>query len=252
MKTKIPIFTLITVLLFAGVAVAQNKVVVIPLLKSDPNLLPANICDGTTILGVAGIMACTPPPPTVTSPTGRIWMDRNLGASQVATSLTDAAAYGDLYQWGRLTDGHEKRTSAVTALNDFSDLDIPWHRYFIITNTLASDWRTPKNDQLWQGVTGTNNPCPAGFRIPNTGEWEAERDTWGTPDAAGAFGSPMHLPLPGARQVDSGAIFFDGVIGGYWVSEVNGDDAQYLQLDSNATMSSAPRAGGLSVRCIKN
>jgi hypothetical protein len=32
--------------------------------------------------------------------TGRIWMDRNLGASRAATSPTDSEAYGDLYQWG--------------------------------------------------------------------------------------------------------------------------------------------------------
>ena len=34
---------------------------------------------------------------TVLSTAGKIWMDRNLGASQVATSLTDAASFGDLY-----------------------------------------------------------------------------------------------------------------------------------------------------------
>jgi len=35
----------------------------------------------------------------VTNPTtGRIWMDRNLGATQVATSSTDLNSYGDLYQ----------------------------------------------------------------------------------------------------------------------------------------------------------
>lgn len=39
--------------------------------------------------------------PTVTTATGRVWMDRNLGASSVATSSNDAEAYGDLYQWGR-------------------------------------------------------------------------------------------------------------------------------------------------------
>ena len=49
--------------------------------------------------------------PTVTSATGKVWMDRNLGAAQVATSATDEAAYGDLYQWGRPEDGHEKRTA---------------------------------------------------------------------------------------------------------------------------------------------
>jgi hypothetical protein len=41
-------------------------------------------------------------------------MDRNLGASQVATSSTDPASYGDLYQWGRPADGHQIRTSAIT------------------------------------------------------------------------------------------------------------------------------------------
>ena len=30
----------------------------------------------------------------VTSKTGRIWMDRNLGASQVATSSTNVASFG--------------------------------------------------------------------------------------------------------------------------------------------------------------
>ncbi|MDO5968527.1 hypothetical protein Q4Q35_01790, partial [Flavivirga aquimarina] len=48
------------------------------------------------------------------SATGKIWMDRNLGASQVATSSNDADAYGDLYQWGRAADGHESRTSSTT------------------------------------------------------------------------------------------------------------------------------------------
>ncbi|MCC5924135.1 MAG: hypothetical protein JJT77_10135 [Crocinitomicaceae bacterium] len=46
--------------------------------------------------------------------TGKVWMDRNLGASQAATSSTDAAAYGDLYQWGRRSDGHQCRTSITT------------------------------------------------------------------------------------------------------------------------------------------
>jgi hypothetical protein len=39
----------------------------------------------------------------VTSPdTGKVWLDRNLGARQVCTSSTDAACFGDLYQWGQV------------------------------------------------------------------------------------------------------------------------------------------------------
>jgi hypothetical protein len=53
-------------------------------------------------------------------------MDRNLGAARVATSSTDEEAYGDLYQWGRGTDGHEKRGSLISSVpsdNDNPDLD---------------------------------------------------------------------------------------------------------------------------------
>jgi hypothetical protein len=35
----------------------------------------------------------------VTSSAGEVWMDRNLGVSQVANSSTNPASYDDLYQW---------------------------------------------------------------------------------------------------------------------------------------------------------
>jgi hypothetical protein len=54
----------------------------------------------------AGSVFCASGPTVivdVTNPaTGKIWMDRNLGATQVATSSTDANSFGDLYQWGPL------------------------------------------------------------------------------------------------------------------------------------------------------
>ncbi|MFN5629972.1 MAG: hypothetical protein ACK48W_11880, partial [Bacteroidota bacterium] len=81
----------------------------------------------------------------VTNPaTGRIWMDRNLGATQAATSSTDANAYGDLYQWGRRSDGHQCRTSPTTSA--LSSTDTPPHGDFIID----WDWRNPQNNNLWQ------------------------------------------------------------------------------------------------------
>ena len=46
--------------------------------------------------------------------TGEIWMDRNLGASNVATSSSDTGSFGDLYQWGRRADGHQCRNSSIT------------------------------------------------------------------------------------------------------------------------------------------
>lgn len=192
-----------------------------------------------------------PPVPTVTSRTGRVWMDRNLGASRVATSSTDSEAYGDLYQWGRGTDGHEKRTSQTTST--LSSSDTPGHGKFITLSNSPYDWRSPKNDKLWQGVNGTNNPCPEGFRVPTVVEWEAERKSWSRNNSAGAFTSPLKLPVAGYRFYGSGSLYGVGTGGNYWSGTVNGTSAQRLHFDSgNAYMYYNSRAIGYSVRCIKD
>ena len=71
-------------------------------------------------------------------------------------------AYGYLYQWGRATDGHQKRTSGSSST--LSTNDTPGHKKFILAPNSPYDWRSPQNDNLWQGVAGTNNPCPSGYR----------------------------------------------------------------------------------------
>ncbi len=187
----------------------------------------------------------------VTNPTtGKIWMDRNLGASQVATSSTDANSYGDLYQWGRRTDGHQCRTSATTAT--LSSIDQPAHGDFIITST-PFDWRSPANTNLWQGVNGINNPCPSGYRIPTDIELEAERLSWSVNTSVGAFNSPLKLPMAGSRSFSNGLVGNVDSFGLYWSSTVDGTNSRVQSFNSsNAQISLAARAGGRSVRCIKN
>jgi hypothetical protein len=183
---------------------------------------------------------------TVTSPTGKVWMDRNLGASRVATSSTDAEAYGDLYQWGRRTDGHEKRTSATTS--SLSSSDSPGHGNFIIG---SSDWRSSQNDNLWQGVNGINNPCPVGFRIPTIAEWEAERTSWSSNNSSGSFASPLKLTVAGYRS--SSALVNVGSYGYYWSASVNGLYTKVLYFSSSvASTYNNSRALGFSVRCLKD
>jgi hypothetical protein len=94
----------------------------------------------------SGTVYCSGSPTAVievTSSTGKIWMDRNLGASQQATSSTDASSYGDIYQWGRRADGHQCRNSSTTAT--VSSVDQPSHGNFI---TSAGDLRSPQNNNL--------------------------------------------------------------------------------------------------------
>ena len=193
--------------------------------------------------------------PTVTnSSTGKIWMDRNLGASQVATSSTDANSYGDLYQWGRGNDGHQYRTSATTST--LSSSDQPGHGNFILTTSLPYDWRSPENTNLWQGVNGVNNPCPSGYRLPTETELDAERSSWISQDAAGAFASPLKLPLAGYRNyrvVDAGSLSHVGSVGDYWSSTLSGTASRDLDFSSsNANMHTDVRAYGVSVRCLKD
>lgn len=183
--------------------------------------------------------------------TGAIWMDRNLGATQVATSSTDAASYGDLYQWGRAADGHESRTSGTTAT--LATSDTPGHGDFITNGSSPYDWRNPQNDNLWQGVSGINNPCPSGYRLPTEAEWEAERTSWSSNNSAGAFASPLKLPVAGSRLLSNGSLNSVGSFGFYWSSTVFGTGAGFLRFfSSNALVGSNLRASGFSVRCLKD
>ena len=188
----------------------------------------------------------------VTNPTtGKTWMDRNLGASQVATSSTDVASYGDLYQWGRRADGHQCRTSAPTGT--LSSSDQPAHSNFIIAPSTPYDWRSPQNINLWQGVNGVNNPCPSGYRIPTEPELEAELLSWTANTSVGAFASPLKLPMAGYRSYSSGSLFNVGTFGFYWSSAVSGTSSRSLYFfSSNAGMSTDSRAYGFSVRCLKD
>ena len=216
--------------------------------------------EGATLQMIGGIptwVGGTPPTPNVTNPTtGEIWMDRNLGASQVATSSTDANAYGDLYQWGRAADGHESRTSATTSTNATSAVPNDgnaWDGFFITEVSSPYDWLTPQDDNLWQGVSGTNNPCPSGYRLPTEAEWEAERTSWSSNNAAGAFASPLKLPVAGNRDGSNGSLVNVGSFGYYWSSTVDGSNSRSLYFNSSfAYMFSNLRADGSSVRCLKD
>ncbi len=190
----------------------------------------------------------------VTSPTtGKIWMDRNLGALRAATSSTDEASFGDLYQWGRSSDGHQCRTSATTTT--ISSIDKPVNNEFILVQYSPWNWRSPQNINLWQGLNSTNNPCPSGYRLPTATEFDAEQLSWGVNNSAFAFASPLKLPVAGYRDGRDGSIIDVGNVGCYWSSSVSGlsysSDLLYFN-SINAKIDDIPRAYGLSVRCIKD
>ncbi len=180
--------------------------------------------------------------------TGKIWMDRNLGATQVAASSIDASSYGDLYQWGRRGDGHQCRTSPK--MFSTSSVDQPTNGNFMIGGFPTQDWRNPQNNNLWQGLNGINNPCPSGYRLPTATELDTERLSWGSSNAQGAFTSYLKLPLSGYRSGYTAGEGFVSGYGMYWSSTISGSKSVYLNIASS--LLDGTRDSEYSVRCIKN
>ncbi|QMU63168.1 MAG: hypothetical protein GKR88_02440 [Flavobacteriaceae bacterium] len=192
--------------------------------------------------------------PTVVGAGGAIFMDRNLGATQVATSSDDSNAYGDLYQWGRNTDGHQFRTSSITAGPVASGNE---GSVFILNGSYPYDWLSTRDDTRWNGATkGSHDPCPDGFRVPTEAEWQTEFAAWTTNNAAGAFNSPLKLTTAGDRHHWHPGIGVENLhYGFYWSSTASfnsGATASLLQFNSSSVVinSNYRRSYGMSVRCI--
>jgi uncharacterized protein (TIGR02145 family) len=186
----------------------------------------------------------------LTGPGGGVWMDRNLGATQVAASITDAASYGDLYQWGRDSDGHESRTSSTTATTVTTAA--AGHGDFITAGSgTSNNWTDfADEDTLWQ--SNVKNPCPLGYRMPTEIELQNEITAFSSSDSAGAF-SALKLPAAGRRSYSNGTLGDVGSFGRYWSSTVSSAEARTMYFSSsNAGIVNRERALGYSLRCIKD
>jgi len=195
---------------------------------------------------------------TVTSPyTGKVWLDRNLGASQVCTAYNDTACYGDYYQWGRNFDGHQDSTSATTTTQatDVNDAGSS----FILGEQIGnygSDWagQIDPNGNMridnWSKIDGTS-VCPVGFRVPSIDELNDELTL--VSNRVEAYNNFLKLPSAGVR---GGANMFGlGTLGGLrTITSTEFDSYVYMFSDDYAGAFGVymSRDTGRSVRCIKD
>ncbi len=193
---------------------------------------------------------------TVNGAASTVWMDRNLGAEQAATSATDTLAYGDYYQWGRARDGHQLQGSTPTAT--LAPNISPNHAQFITIGTAPNDWTAAGVDDdgaaraaFWSRIDGSI--CPTGFRVPTTAELLAERDSWSSRDIISAFASNLNWTVDGTRSNRNGSLSDVGESVRYWASDVTGSNADSLLVTTaSALIITDARASGFSVRCIQN
>ena len=182
-------------------------------------------------------------------PFGENWFDTN-----VDTNGSDIK--GDLYQWGRQADGHEKRDSGITYNQATDDAASNIDGQFVIDMT---DWRSGGSDGLWGATKGPNDPCPPDFRVPTESEWQSihgdgtNTNTWDWTDNGYKVGSNLFLPAAGFRNATDGVLFQEGIYGYYWSANESGSiRASYLRFHLTFVVPSniRDRSYGHSVRCV--
>ena len=198
---------------------------------------------------------------TVLSPgTHKIWLDRNLGATQVATSSTDSAAYGNLYQWGRNDDGHEDRTNTSESRTLATSITNAGTNLFITNGTAPNDWTSADSNGVLRTAAwadgGANDICPAGFSVPTEAELTADTisaTTTDITDSATAFASFLKIPIAGLRLRSNGTLIDVGSNALLWSRSAGGSDGRFLFINNgDASFRNGNRAHGLSVRCIRD
>ena len=183
---------------------------------------------------------------TITSSdTGRIWLDRNIGASRVCTSFSDKECFGDYFQWGRDADGHEKMSNYHTESTLASTLS-PSTNKFIISPSSPYDWTTAdSNGSLrsakWSKIDGTSI-CPIGYRVPT--RIELYEDT-------AANNKFLGIPFAGYRSYSDGtaSVIVDKYKKYLWTSTPSSNYAYWFY---NNIFLLVKRAYGVPVRCIKD
>ena len=194
---------------------------------------------------------------TVTSPyTGKVWLDRNLGASRVCTAYDDTACYGDYYQWGRNYDGHQRSTSSFTS-TQATDIKFAGSSYIIGLSGNDYDWAADADSEgslrfsNWSATDGSS-VCPIGFRVPSLVELRVEISGIGATSSATPFSNFLKLPLAGYRY-DEDSLENQRSWGYLWASTPIDEYSQYAVFSGGYVSGNyGSRAFGLSVRCVRD
>jgi uncharacterized protein (TIGR02145 family) len=199
------------------------------------------------------------------------FMCHNLGASPVGadqsldeitfdTNLTIAGgdtissdAKGWLFQWGRIADGHQWRSSAIVEgpYHHETNVEVPpgdatYYGKFITNNAMvtAYDWRTPPFAHAWRNLNDGRYPCPTGWKVPSSSDWSTLYSfgtSYGTPDKATSNAwiwnlngyricpdgvtTTLFLPAAGFRRSRDGLIVDVGMSMNVWSSSATADGA---------------------------
>ena len=197
--------------------------------------------------------------------TGRIWLDRNIGASRVCNAYDDSDCYGYYFEWGRGFDGHQLPDSPYSS-DKMANIEGTDDRFVVTKDSSSGDWlMAGVDDDLsqrktkWSSLDG-GSVCPTGYRVPTLDEirQETSRNPVKDPYKTGedAFNHFLKLPMAGYRNDESStaAFAYRGQSGLYWTSETSSSNrVSYALIDGGVlSLVTGKLAHGASVRCIKD
>ena len=195
----------------------------------------------------------------------------NLGADESADPFTPSwRLNGHYYQWGRntnITSGSPRYGAAGPTGPGVSEAN----------NGPVTSWNAAPGyapNGAWADASKTSNdPCPAGFRVPTLEQWSAVINTSLNPTRSfvgswngnfndydsglriGAGSSGLYLPAAGNRSGFTGELSSRSYSGSYTSTTVPTDNQMnilFFRKDGNliSSTSTGDRSAGLSVRCI--
>ena len=204
----------------------------------------------------------------ITSPhTGKVWLDRNLGANRVCQNYRDSECFGDYYQWGRQADGHEKQDSQTTIEQAIS-ISNAGNKFVEAPSSpllYSGDWALNADTDgslranSWSSLDGTSI-CPTGYRVPSFQELANETINLTNENHVGnvqeAFGSFLKIPSAKHRHYLDGSLSGQADFVYLWSSTASNNYALHLHITTNSFdeehLSESGRGSAESVRCIKN
>jgi len=200
---------------------------------------------------------------------GLKWLDRNLGAKVTCASPKGGAeCLGNLYQWGRIEDGHEKLNSPISEKQIVNCNNISNGSF--IVNTIEGDLRSDEIiakyanqtwfnscniEQLWnENGNGFNEICPTGWHVATKQDFESLHAA----NAKDAY-DKVKLVLSGSRLAlrrkhIKPEIVNRNIIGEYWTSSIsrNHPISFIFSANNKPIFSESQVVTGKAVRCVKN
>ena len=185
-----------------------------------------------------------------TDPTNNLlWMDRNLGAK--TTDITSKYSYGDYYQWGRMSDGHEHVISESTSGSGKEILNPYTPNSKFIRDVSSPPTDVPYQggalygDFLWRGVNGRNNPCPSGWRLPTFAEANRVKTLL-------ASAPEFNFSKAGMREgTNPNVLVFENQFSYFWSSDgASANKRPYVYSVSQMAHYVQDKYRGVSVRCV--